>query len=827
MFFLNTAIVHCQFVLTNYPEVVIGGVEGMSGNGISLYDFNGDGIDDLTCATMNNGVHTYVNSETDFEEIFLFNFIDGDIKQVFWVDYDNDIDPDFFCTIYGGGCRLFRNDGELTFTETTDVLDLQSENALCFGAAWADFDNDGWLDVAIANYDFILPGAHSNWLLHSNGDGTFSDVTEFFGLGNSFKATFQPAWIDVNLDHRLDLFFINDKYHGNDFYLANENGFSLESDAWNLNHEMEAMSNSWCDFDGDLDFDVYISNTIEGNLLMRNDGDHFTNIADALELEINSVCWNALWLDANHDMHTDLHVANNAFYLNNNQNSFFIKGDDGLLYPEDIQGDANSVLSEAKGDFNNDGFWDIVQLTQYPVSAKFFQNLGGDNHWLKLALTGTASNAEGIGALLRYYVDAQEFLTCHQCGAGYISQDSKYDLISLKNSDQLDSLFVEWPSGWIDKYYALPAGNIYEVVEGETFAPTIFVEENIEICNGDSIYLNAGEFSSHFWQNESDESFQWIDEECICSVTVSNDFGFVHSDTVYVSIVELPELQILSSNPLCPDGDDGSITISSLDTSQYSIHWYLGSDLFSISNLSSGVYEYTLSSAIGCLFSDAVIIEAPDPLSALIKYETPCFGQETFVELEISGGTGDYEIETPGWNPEYVGAGVYSLFVVDNNGCTLDSTFEIVANEEIILAGEVLTNPENNETSIYLEASGGEPPFTFDWSTGASGPVLVNVPDGFFSCFITDVFGCIAQYDTTIVFNSIHSLSDNLLVISKDNMIEIHSSIEREFVLMNALGKILKEGVVSPGSNQLTLTSMARGIYYLMIDGRVYKLISQ
>ncbi len=183
---LGVLITNAQFtnVTSNYG-FFLSGTSPQSGNGVSFYDYDNDGWDDLTIGQANNSILVYHNDNGDYTLSMTFPNT-GDVKQLIWVDYDNDGDSDFFFTVMNQSAKLYRNEGDQTFTDVTANLNLPISNGKSFGAAWGDYDVDGFVDVYICNYS-SAPSSHTNWLLHNNGDGTFSDVTEFFGLGNSCR----------------------------------------------------------------------------------------------------------------------------------------------------------------------------------------------------------------------------------------------------------------------------------------------------------------------------------------------------------------------------------------------------------------------------------------------------------------------------------------------------------------------------------------------------------------------------------------------------------------------------------------------------------------
>jgi hypothetical protein len=794
---------------SNWLNIQQGGTEGMYGNGISLYDFNLDGYDDITICTNGNGVRTYVNSYGSFTELNLFNSIPGDIKQPIWVDFDNDHDPDFFCTVYSGGCFLFRNEGNLLFTDVTSSLNLPSANAKCFGAAWADFDLDGDLDVYVANYDFILPGALSNWFFVNQGNGSFIESAGILGIGNGYRASFQPAWCDVNLDGWPDLFVVNDKYHGNALYLNNAGVFSDVSESYNMSHAMESMSNSWNDFDADGDFDVYVSNSTQGNKLLRNNGFFFSDIAPDTDTEVNSVCWNALWFDADHDLNIDLHVATNSPFFESNQNKLFEFTETGNWNDLSIPGDQRSVLSEVKGDLNNDGFWDMVQVAEFPVSTACWLNSGNSNHYLKFTLTGTVSNRDGIGALVKANIGGEHYVKTLFAGAGFISQDSKHEIFSLKSQTSVDTLEVHWPSGWVDVYTNLAADATYEFTEGETFRVVLSTYQ-ANICSGDSTVIHASAHGNVIWQDNTTSTELMADAPGWYVCTAFHELGFAHTDSIYIGQWNTPEHEVFVQLPLCYDEAGASAQIISQSATIIFINGVESE--FVLDSLSSGNYQCLILDENGCEAQFEFDIDMHEPLQSDFISDTICFETEAQIYPIISGGVYPYEINWYDIDPMHVPAGVYIATVIDAVGCAGEFQFEV--NQYDSLSAQIVYSQELN--SLYAVASGGLAPYQYQWMNGESYPEILVGSEQFYTCTITDAANC--SVETSIVISSIPFDNKSgfiLYPIPASNVLYVISDSKWMGEIYHTSGTFIRNVDIYPGKNELNLEDLIPGSYFL------------
>jgi gliding motility-associated-like protein len=176
---------------------------GGYGNGVSTYDWDRDGFDDLTLLKDGSLPRFYHNeagitfSQVEFQGID----VTDNQKSVNWVDFNNDGFPDLSFNSFQGGMRLYLNQGDFTFINITASSGVEQNAAdWGYGHSWADYDRDGFLDLFVANYNIESTEIRPNHLYHNNGNNTFTDVTSVMGLGNIEEATFMGVWFDYNND---------------------------------------------------------------------------------------------------------------------------------------------------------------------------------------------------------------------------------------------------------------------------------------------------------------------------------------------------------------------------------------------------------------------------------------------------------------------------------------------------------------------------------------------------------------------------------------------------------------------------------------------------
>ena len=457
------------------------------GNGVTFYDYNQDGWDDITL-TSATGVRLrfFKNNNGVFEEEILFDpAINYRTKQANWVDFDNDGDKDLFVTSDTDGNRLYENTGNLNLVDITIAAGLPTTNMYTYGASWGDYNNDGYLDVYVSNRDevtFTIP----NFLYKNNGNGTFTDVSTLVGLNTTAHSSFCSAFFDFNNDGLQDIFVANDRsIYKNFMYKNNGDGtFTDVGDSSGAGIFMNAMSATIGDFNHDGWFDIYITNTFPGNVFLINNGDEtFTDIAEATSTTFNAVAWGAVFFDAENDMDLDLYVSgmvnNNpalipyAFYENNNDGTFSEPMAIGF------ETDDRSSFSNAIGDFNNDGLFDVVVSNNDEGDLFLWENnTATTNNWLKVKLEGVISNKDGVGSVIEISVNGNKQYRYTLCGEGYLSQNSQAEVFGLGSNSLVDYVKVTWLSGIVDTYTNVSANQTLDIVEDSETLSTVNITSN-------------------------------------------------------------------------------------------------------------------------------------------------------------------------------------------------------------------------------------------------------------------------------------------------------------------------------------------------------------
>ncbi len=463
------------------------------GNGVSLADFDGDGRDDLTLGTQQGKpLAFYRNIGGAFERLPSLVDHQGDAKQVLWVDFDNDGDKDLHVTTFMGISRLYRNEGDLTFTDITAQAGLPLTASFAYGSCWGDVDRDGWLDFYTVDHDFNLSQG-KNRLFHNNGDGTFTEITFLAGAADRGKLPFCSAFLDFNNDNWPDLYTANDKLTYNTLLMNNGDGtFTDVSAATQSNLRMNAMCVAVGDYDNNGWQDIYITNTPVGNALLHNEGlveqrtiPRFRELAAESGTGFYGNGWGSNFLDADNDGKLDLYVSGSVddsekvsslFYYNTGNGQFTIPADAGFA------ADTVRSFTNAVGDVDQNGFPDIFVQNNPPYPHQLWLNEGADRNWIKIKLEGVLSNRDAVGAKIEAYTDSLYQQRYRHCGIGFLGQNSETEIIGLDDHNRIDSLIITWPSGHQDRFFDLQPNQLLQVSEGMSTGGEIYVDPELDLA---------------------------------------------------------------------------------------------------------------------------------------------------------------------------------------------------------------------------------------------------------------------------------------------------------------------------------------------------------
>ncbi|GEM_PF-935922 len=450
------------------------------GGGVAIGDLDNDGFPDVIIATADTavgggGIKVYHNnggvSFTDITASTGINFVSSGLKCIIIGDFNNDGLRDVYITSWYSGNRLYKNNGNGTFTNITATAGVDVPNHYQSSvASWFDFNNDGYLDLYVANYGGIEGcGDEFNILFKNNGNGTFSDVTSAAGVADSsMKKPLAIVCFDYNYDGWQDIMIANDK--GQRPTLFKNNGNSTFTDVTLTCGVMcicDGMGLTLGDINHSGNLSVYMSNNINGNFLFRNNGNGtFTNISGPSGIQMNKNCWGANFFDYDNEGWDGLFVTASLgidmcdAYFKNNHNNTFTNVVSGVGLVDSCQSHGSAVC-----DFNNDGYPDLF-VTEIDSNVHVYKNNGGTNHWIKFKCTGTISNKDAIGTSLTIYYAGTVHKKAILGGNSFLSCDDVVQLFGLGTATGIDSVRINWTNGMTETAYNLAADRIYYAVEG-------------------------------------------------------------------------------------------------------------------------------------------------------------------------------------------------------------------------------------------------------------------------------------------------------------------------------------------------------------------------
>lgn len=751
---------------------------GVACAGVSFVDFNGDGYDDLSFSGNYTDPAFLINNQDDtFSSIDLGVTNDGDMNAIQWVDYDNDGDKDLFVAVVFQGMRLYENDGNLNLTEVTLDVGLHGYYSRMLGASFGDYDNDGWLDLYVCNYHFPSDPAsnsHTNFLFHSNGDGTFTDVTEAAGVSDSLRASFQSAFIDFDKDGLQDIFIINDKhYNSNALYRNNGDGtFEDISQTSGWTTYGDAMCIGAGDYDNDADLDIFVTNTPDyGTDLMKYDSETqtFTDIAASAGVDYyDYITWGSLWIDYDCNMMQDLFfctegqwgdaAAPNKMFLNFGDDTF---GD--ISFDVGFGDDSARSYACAMGDIDNDGYPDIALNNLGPSLCQLWKNEGGFNQWLKVKLEGSVSNSDGIGAWIHCYADGVQQTRYKQCGANYLGQDSEYVFFGLMEETKADSLVVEWPSGHVDRFYGLYANNALSIAEGTSLYAAPEQSLGTNWCTDGTVELSIGEYAGYIWSTGETTPTITVAAPGDYSVTLTTLEGLVfESEVISVQFPDPQPWQPAVGHETCAGLEDGTASVNMAGVSN--VQWDNGQSGTDANGLAPGITVCQWTDQHGCLRTDTVWIQAATPiaLDVLTDLSAWCVPDSAHVlELLVSGAIPIADVATSEaaassvWQNDSLlisgfSPGLQNVQVTDEAGCSADFSIEIPglapAVEVVALEGTSCYGAADGTAELQLDLAS----VAFLWTSPTGNPeqpsdtavAVSELPAGWHGFMVTDAFGC-------------------------------------------------------------------------------------
>ncbi len=505
----------------NQPETMLGGV--------GLIDYDNDGYLDIFFI---NGAELpslkkdspkfynrlfHNNRDGTFTDVTAKAGLDGDGYDmgVAVGDFDNDGWPDIYVASVTKN-RLYRNNRDGTFTDVTDKAGVGSpmykgEKMWSAAAGWFDYDNDGKLDLFVANYcrwqvngdPVCLSGGRERAYCHpkfyeplpctlyrNNGDGTFTDVSAQTGISKILGKGMGIGFNDYDNDGFTDIFIANDNMPNSFFHNLKGKAFEeVALDAGVAYSEtgkaVSGMGAEFRDLDNDGLPDIWHTATeLETFPLFRNIGNGMfmdvTGRSGIAGYTLEMSGWSNAVGDFDNDGLKDLLVARGNVLDNIADFSERTYGEPcsifrnlGRMKFDNVSKETGAALELSEpyrgcvvGDLFNSGHIDIV-LTVLNGNARILRNVSANtNNWIKFHLVGTKSNRMAIGAQVKVTTeDGKSQYDIVSTSAGYqASRDPRvhFGLGSFKSAKEVE---IRWPSGIHQALKDMPANKIHRIEE--------------------------------------------------------------------------------------------------------------------------------------------------------------------------------------------------------------------------------------------------------------------------------------------------------------------------------------------------------------------------
>jgi enediyne biosynthesis protein E4 len=440
---------------------------GGYGQGVAVGDYDGDGYPDLYVTQYGRSILYHNNGNGTFTDVTEKAGVaaPGWASSAVWFDYDNDGRLDLFV------CQ---------FVEFS-----KARNKDCRTGAGED-----------AKHGYCIPHLYRpmpSWLFHNNGDGTFTDVSLKSGIGKFSGKAWGAVAADLNNDGRLDLFVANDTTANFLFMNRGAGKFEEIGEPAGVAYSTEGRPRSGmgvdsADFNQDGWMDLFVANIDREmySLYQSNHDETFDDRAASMGIAAATRLmsgWGLKFFDYDNDGYLDLFLANGnpddlieslhhevkyreqLLLFHNTGKSFQnVSEQSGPVFLKFL-----SARGLATGDFNNDGAVDVLVSVNDDAPVLLKNNIGNQNHWLGLKLVGTKSNRDAVGARISYQAGDLKANRMKVGGGSYLSSHDPRIVLGIGQRARVDWIEVKWPqpSGAIQRFTDLPLNRYITITEGE------------------------------------------------------------------------------------------------------------------------------------------------------------------------------------------------------------------------------------------------------------------------------------------------------------------------------------------------------------------------
>ncbi len=339
-------------------------------------------------------------------------------------------DPDVF---EGIPDLFYHNNGDGTFSDMSDVVGIGGERGKGLGVVPTDYDNDGDMDIYVAN-DKVM-----NLMFINDGAGKFTEDALFSGVGfnenGQAEAGMGVDWGDYNRDGWLDLFVTNFSGESNTLYMNEKNGFftdvTFRAGLGQASLDLLGFGTKFVDLDLDGWLDIFVAN-----------GHVIDNITD----------------------------FNRDYTHAQPKNVFMNDGDGTFSDMSDSLGNDLLISSVGRGaafgDIDNDGDTDVV-ISNNNGAANLLINEGNPkNNWIGLHLEGRTFNRDAIGARVAVKSASGSQIATVNPAASYLASNDKRLVFGLGEDALVDQITIHWPAGGVDRFEKIEPNRYYHIMPG-------------------------------------------------------------------------------------------------------------------------------------------------------------------------------------------------------------------------------------------------------------------------------------------------------------------------------------------------------------------------
>jgi len=437
------------------------GKMGDFGMGAAAGDYDGDGWQDLYVTNYGRNVLFHNNGNSTFTDVTSTSGVAAPNWSTcaVWFDYDND-----------------------------QKLDL-------FVSSFVQYSGDGTLfcgDNRIGRRYYCVPRVFKprpSYLFHNEGGGKFADVSAASGIAGSLGKSFGAVATDINNDGLMDLFVANDTLANFLFVNKGKGKFEeaglLSGVAYSdSGAPRSGMGVDAADFDADGWQDLFVANIDQELFSLYQNQKDLTfvdkpgEIGQATRLLSG---WGLKFFDYDNDGDPDLILANGHPDDMVEVQSLRVKYREPLLMFENENGKYRNVSATSGaaftkdwparglsvGDYDNDGDLDVLIINNGDAPVLLRNDGGNKNNWLGLQLVSTKSNPGAVGAMITWEAGGVKRTRLKTSGGSYLSSHDPREILGVGKAAKIDSLQIKWPSGQVDKLTDLPLNKYIKVVEGQ------------------------------------------------------------------------------------------------------------------------------------------------------------------------------------------------------------------------------------------------------------------------------------------------------------------------------------------------------------------------